>query len=182
MRNGFITNIDRCVGCNACEIACKSYNGLEPYMKRRKVLSLDENIVGDPIRAYLSNACNHCEKPSCLENCPVGAYTKLDNGVVVQDKEICIGCKLCQEVCPYNAPTFNNATEKMDKCDLCNKRPDGQGPICVISCPMNAIENVDMDTIDESKYVKNIEGFPEQSITDANLRMVMPHVVKQIRQ
>ncbi len=181
MKSGFITNIDRCVGCNGCEIACKAYYDLEPDMKRRKVLQLDDNIVGSPIRAHLSYACNHCDEPACLESCPVGAYTKKEDGIVIIDPELCIGCKLCQEACPYSIPTFNNLTEKMDKCDLCSAKPDGVEPICVASCPMDALSNVDIETIDESKYVKNVEGFPEQSLTGANLRMVMPHEVKQVR-
>ncbi len=181
MRNGFVTNIDRCVGCNACEIACKAYYGLEPDMKRRKVQTLDENIVGDSIRAHLSYSCNHCEKPSCLEVCPVAAISKREDGIVLIDKELCIGCRECEDACPYNSPTFNSVTNKMDKCDLCATKPDGVEPICVHSCPMNAISNVDMDKIDESAYVKDVEGFPKQSTTDANLRLVMPHSVKQIR-
>ncbi len=182
MRNGFITNIDRCVGCNACEIACKAFYGLEPDMKRRKVLTLDDKVTGESLRAHLSYSCNHCDKPACTEACPTGAMTKREeDGIVFVDQEVCIGCKACLEACPYDSPTFNSVTNKMDKCDLCFHGPTGSKPICVASCPMDALAKADMDTINEADYVKNVEGYPEQSVTEANLRMVMPHKVKQVR-
>lgn len=174
--------MERCIGCNACVMACKAYHGLEPDMKRRKVREMNENIVGEPVRAYLSAACHHCEDPACMKACPTGAYTKREDGIVLHNREVCIGCKMCQWACPYEAPTFNNATKKMDKCDLCRERVDsGQEPVCVASCPMVALEMVDMAQINQAAYVKNVPGFPDQSITDANLRIKMPTSVAQVR-
>ncbi len=181
MRSGFITNIDKCIGCNACEIACKAYKQLEPNMKYRKVKELDENLVGSPMRVHLSYACNHCEKPGCMEVCPVGAFTKNEDGIVILDSEICIGCKACLDGCPYQAPTFNIEEEKMHKCDYCVNRPEGHSTRCVEACPMGALSNVNMEEINENDFVKNVDGFVDQSITDANLRMVMPKEVTQYR-
>lgn len=179
---GFVSNMERCIGCNACVMACKAYHGLEPDMKRRKVREMDENIVGAPVRAYLSASCQHCEDPACMNACPTGAYTKREDGIVLHNKEVCIGCRMCQWACPYNAPTFNTVTRKMDKCDLCQARIDqGEQPICVACCPMEALSLVDMETLDETGLMKDVAGFPEESITGANLRVKLPLSVKQVR-
>ncbi len=181
-RLGFVSNMERCIGCNACVMACKAYYGLEPGMARRQVREMDEQIVGAPVRAYLSAACNHCEDPACLKACPTGAYTKGEDGIVRHNKEVCIGCRLCQWACPYNAPTFNPALNKMDKCDFCEARlQQGEQPICVACCPMEALELVEMSALDETAVVKDIEGFPPQNITEANLRVKLPKAVKQVR-
>ena len=181
-RLGFVSNMERCVGCNACVIACKSYHGLEPDMKRRKVRDLDDNLVGSPIRAYLSTSCQHCEDPSCMKACPTSAYSKREDGIVLHNRKVCIGCKMCLWACPYEAPTFNPVTKKMDKCDMCRERLDqGEQPICVACCPMEALKIVDMDTLDETILVKDVDGFPVSSITNSNLRMKMPQSVKQVR-
>ena len=85
--------------------------------------------------------------------CPVKAYAKAEDGVVLHNPELCIGCKACQAACPYKAPTFNNATMKMSKCDMCfARRQEGLEPYCVAACPMEAISISDFDTIDESLY------------------------------
>ncbi len=181
-KRGFVTNMERCVGCNACVISCKSYHGLEPDMKRRKVRDMDEKIVGAPVRAYLSASCQHCEDPACMKACPTGAYSKREDGIVLHDKVVCIGCRMCQWACPYNAPTFNSVTKKMDKCDFCQERLDqGEQPICVACCPMEALAMVDMETLDESTLVKDVTGFPEAGMTNANLRIKLPQSVEQVR-
>ena len=93
-RLGFVSNMERCVGCNACVIACKSYHGLEPDMKRRKVRDLDDKLVGSPVRAYLSASCQHCEDPACMKACPTSAYSKREDGIVLHNRKVCIGCKM----------------------------------------------------------------------------------------
>ncbi|MBR0164328.1 MAG: 4Fe-4S dicluster domain-containing protein [Lachnospiraceae bacterium] len=182
MKKGFVSNMERCIGCNACVIACKQYHGLEPEMKRRKVREMDENIVGQPVRAYLSASCQHCDEPACMKACPTGAYSKREDGVVLHNAEVCIGCRMCQWACPYEAPTFNPVTKKMDKCDFCRERIDaGEQPFCVAGCPMEALEMVDMDEINESDYVSEVKGFVDPSITGANLRVKLPAAVRQVR-
>ena len=117
-----------------------------------------------------------------MHACPTSAYSKREDGIVLHDKGVCIGCKMCQWACPYNAPTFNPVMGKMDKCDMCQERLDqGEQAICVACCPMEALELVDMNTLDETDLVKDVAGFPEGSITDANLRMKLPLPVKQVR-
>jgi DMSO reductase iron-sulfur subunit len=181
-RYGFVINMEHCIGCNACVVSCKAYNELEPNMKRRKVRDIDENLVGSAIRCYISTACNHCEEPACMKSCPTGAYTKDENGIVVHNQKVCIGCKMCAWACPYEAPTYNYEINKMDKCDMCKDRlAEGLEPWCVHSCPMDALSIVDMDEIDESQYVRTVPGFPSEKITDANVRIKLPQAVKTVR-
>lgn len=180
---GFIINLERCIGCNACVIACKSGNSLEPDMHRRTVTQIDETAFGGVLRTYRSIACNHCENPACMAICPQKAYTKDEDGVVLHNPDLCIGCEICKTVCPYEAPCLNPATKKMSKCDMCyDRRKEGLEPYCVSACPMEAITIADFDTIDESKYEKSVPGFPDISLTQPNVRFIVPKSGEQIRQ
>ncbi|MCX0002781.1 4Fe-4S dicluster domain-containing protein [Salmonella enterica] len=96
---------------------------------------------------YLSISCNHCEDPACTKVCPSGAMHKRDDGFVVVNEEVCIGCRYCHMACPYGAPQYNAAKGHMTKCDGCYDRvADGKKPICVESCPLRAL---DFGPIDE---------------------------------
>ncbi len=96
---------------------------------------------------YLSISCNHCEDPACTKVCPSGAMHKRDDGFVVVNEEVCIGCRYCHMACPYGAPQYNAAKGHMTKCDGCYDRvAEGKKPICVESCPLRAL---DFGPIDE---------------------------------
>ena len=71
---------------------------------------------------YLSIACNHCEDPACTKVCPSGAMHKRDDGFVVVNEDVCIGCRYCHMACPYGAPQYNAAKGHMTKCDGCHDR------------------------------------------------------------
>lgn len=85
MRRAFLVNSDKCIGCRGCAMACKSFNQLEPDRFWRYVYPLDKDIYPHEERAFYSLACNHCEHPACVAACPVEAYTKREDGVVVHN-------------------------------------------------------------------------------------------------
>ncbi len=183
MAKGFVVNIDRCIGCHACEIACKSFYQLEPDMSRRTVRELPETITGgSPTRAYVSTACNHCDDPACKKACPVGAYTKREDGIVVHNPNLCIGCKMCAKACPYKVPTFNHVTQKMDKCSMCYQLQDnGEVPICVSKCPVDALEVIEVGKEHRANLVKQVDGFADTSITHPTTQFILPRTGIQVR-
>ena len=134
MAIGFWMNNKNCYGCKTCSIACKSEKQLDKGVLLRHVTAIRQD---DPRAfAYLSMACNHCEEPACMANCPVGAYSKLEDGTVIQDHSVCIGCKTCISACPYGAPSYDEATSTTFKCDGCyDRRQRGELPACVVACP-----------------------------------------------
>lgn len=181
-RLAFLIHMDRCVGCNACTISCKSFYDLDPSINRRFVREADEMLAGTAKRCYISTACNHCDEPACAKACPTGAYTKLENGIVKHNQDRCIGCKMCGTACPYGVPQFDPAKKKMSKCSMCFDRIEvGEDPICVASCPMEAIEIVDLNEIDESKVVSDVRGFVDSSITGSSTRFILPAATSAVR-
>ena len=89
----------------------------------------------------LSISCLHCAKPACLEVCPVDAISKrAEDGIVVVDRAVCIGCRSCARACPYGAPQFGR-DGTMQKCNLCLGRiTRGEVPACVATCPGEALD------------------------------------------
>jgi Fe-S-cluster-containing dehydrogenase component len=142
---------ERCIGCEACTVACKNETqGVQGYIR---VSTLDAPRKDTPagifpnLRMIFRPAlCNHCEHPPCVSACPLEAITKEDNGVVILDEKTCDGCQTCLNACPYGAIVFNNNKDKAEKCNLCRHRiAEGLEPFCVICCEGQAISFGDMN-------------------------------------
>jgi len=142
MQKGFIFDLNKCTGCNACQIACSIENEVELPFNWRQVNTFNEPKHPDISYFHLSTACHHCIEPPCLKYCPALAISKdQDNGAVLIDQDKCIGCKYCSWVCPYDAPTFNHSKKIMEKCTLCFHRlKEELLPACVTLCPTSALQ------------------------------------------
>jgi len=184
---GFYFNGQRCTGCKTCELACKDYKELGTEIAYRHIYEYTggswtqsgELWNEDVFSYYISGACNHCDKPACLANCPQGAiFKEEDTGIVQIDVEKCIACGTCVTSCPYGAPRVDTQKNHSVKCNLCSERvAENQAPICVESCPLRALEYGDIEEL-RSKYGDEaaIAPLPDPSQTDPNL------VITQVKQ
>ena len=160
---GMGIRIDSCIGCGRCVEACKAENDVprEPFYFRtwveRYVLGSDGEVTVDspkggidgfrPIEEnqevvrtfFVPKLCNHCDNPPCVQVCPVGATFKTEDGVILVDRDYCIGCRYCIQACPYGARYLDPRTKTADKCTFCYHRvTKGLLPACVEVCPTQA--------------------------------------------
>lgn len=171
-QKGFYYDATFCTGCKACQIACKDKNDLYVGELFRQVFDFEGGIYPDVWGYSLSVGCNHCDKPKCAENCPTGAiYKRQSDGLVVQDRKKCIGCKMCIWSCPYGRPQYLAKQGKSGKCDGCADLVDqGLNPVCVDTCPLRAIEFGDIEEL-RKKYGTNadMKGLPTSATTKPNM-------------
>lgn len=137
MKGMLSVDVRKCMGCYACEIACKEAHGLAPEKDSRiKVVRTDASRTGTEEKGhYLPVVCVHCVSPPCVEACREEAITQREEGIVLLDSSSCTGCRLCLEVCPYGAIFFDEQEDMAFKCDLCIERiEDELWPNCVQHC------------------------------------------------
>ena len=159
-RLGLVIDLDTCVGCHACVVHCKEWNtggypaplsDTDPYGADptgtwlNRVHSYEVEAPGrTPRVVHFPKSCLHCEDAPCVTVCPTGAsYKRTEDGIVLVDEDLCIGCKLCAWACPYGAREFDGATGVMKKCTLCidriyNDHLADPTPACVSTCPARA--------------------------------------------
>ncbi len=154
MQYGMYIDQNRCMGCFACVVACKDWHDVAAGPASWiRVKTIEKGKYPGLFVAFLPTLCYHCETPACLPACPVNAITKrVEDGIVIVDRKACLGkdsCDLCLEACLYQAPQFGaEENAKMQKCDLCIDRwAEGKKPICVSSCPMQALDAGPMDEL-----------------------------------
>ena len=200
---GWLIDLDKCTGCDSCTIACKSENNTRPlsspmpskngrgvlpdHVSYRWVVKQEEGVYPLPRLTFTTSACNHCEHPGCLASCPKAdvndphnennaIFKRAEDGVVLINQNVCIGCRNCIHACPYGAPQFNTSTELVEKCTFCihrlydsaGQRTDFQ-PACVTTCVGNALHLV--EDFDRSASGQNAPtGFAEPSYTIPSTR------------
>ncbi len=160
-RLGLVIDLDVCVGCHACAVACKSWNstgafsplgdtdayGPEPsgtWLNRIHTFEIDDGKGGFTL--HFPRSCLHCDNAPCVPVCPTGAsYKRAADGIVLVDEDLCIGCGLCAWACPYGARELDDDEGVMKKCTLCADRIDNRNldeadriPACVRTCPTSA--------------------------------------------
>ena len=139
-RYAIAVDCNRCVGCMACNGACKMVNNVPIGSFWNKVLRIGPNEPGqDEVPShdfyFLPIQCQHCENPECVKVCPTGASHKLPDGTVQIDKDKCIGCQFCAMRCPYGVRYLNEEERVVEKCTLCEQQiAQGELPQCVTNC------------------------------------------------
>lgn len=106
-RYAMVIDLHRCVGCAACDIACKSENNVPVEFHWSNHIIETSGTFPDTRFTYIPTLCNHCEEAPCVTNCPTTAMYKSDDGLTLHDTDKCIGCRLCQLSCPYGVIWFN---------------------------------------------------------------------------
>src|ERR671921_654036 len=172
---GFLTDTTLCIGCKACEVACKQWNQLpmddvgwtgQSYDNTndltattwRQVTFVEQITKGDgrvhempPFQSnwlMMSDVCKHCVHAGCLEACPTGALFRTEFGTVVVQQDICNGCGYCVPSCPYGVIDQRKSDGRVFKCTLCYDRlTDGLMPACATACPTQSIQFGDLDEL-----------------------------------
>lgn len=144
MSMGFLLDISRCSGCQACIVACMDQNDLFGRKRSdlwRQVYKIENNNHPEIKISYISLACMHCQESPCLLGCPTGSiYKNEEKGFIGVRQELCIGCHSCSLACPFGIPRFNQ-DGKMEKCQMCKERIEyGMEPACVHTCPTKALK------------------------------------------
>lgn len=146
---GWFIDLDRCIGCDTCAVACKAENNTRPtaspltfksnrgvmpsHVSYRWVVKREAGTYPATSISFVTSACNHCANPGCLAACPVSnpldpsnennaIFKRASDGIVLINETVCIGCKQCIVACPYGAPQFNATTKKVEKCTFCLHR------------------------------------------------------------
>lgn len=187
MAYGFYVDSSKCTGCKSCQVACKETHKLGVNNLWRRVYDYqggtweqNENGTYVPKNVfgyYVSIACNHCEAPACVANCPTGSMAKdSETGIVSNDSETCIGCKTCTTACPYDAPTFVEKEGVVSKCDMCvDEIAQGRIPVCVATCPMRALDWGEVDELREKYGEGNVQIEPLPEDTTSPCLILNPH-------
>lgn len=135
----------RCIGCQACVVACKQENGLPAGHFRCWVAVETRGTYPDLRQRVHSERCGQCSNSPCVNACPTGACFVADGGIVLVDRDKCTGCAACVATCPYGARSIH-PDGYADKCTFCLHRlRAGQGPACVENCPSGALVFGDTD-------------------------------------
>ena len=166
----FYCDTDRCIECFACVVSCQNAHELPMGIARRKVITLHDGVEGKELSTSI--ACMHCADAPCSQVCPVDCFYIRADGVVLHDKERCIGCGYCLYACPFGAPQFPRegafgTKGAMDKCTMCaggpletnsekerhtygqNRIAEGKVPACAAMCSTNALMVGSSDRVSE---------------------------------
>jgi formate dehydrogenase iron-sulfur subunit len=160
---GFLTDVTVCIGCKACEVACKEWNRLPGHAGKfldsydntgqldhqnwRHVQFIEKSKPGGAGVAWtmMSDVCKHCALASCMEVCPTNAIVRTEFDTVYIRPEVCNGCRDCIAACPYHVIGFNEETGLAQKCTFCYDRlQNNLAPACATACPTQSIRFGDL--------------------------------------
>jgi len=190
----FLTDSTLCIGCKACEVACKEWNGIQEdgfnwlghsydntgmlgHSTWRHVKFAEGEIVpgrggnapGELSWEYSSDVCKHCENAGCLEACPTGAIVRTEFGGVYIQPDVCNGCAYCVVACPFGVVERNHDDGRAFKCTFCYDRQiEGLKPACATACPTESIKFGELATLRREAHDR-VEKLQEKGIDDAQL-------------
>ena len=180
MSRSVLVDLTRCMGCRACQVACKAWN--DNPAELTQCLGCYDNPPGFSAKTwsliqfnevewagkfhwvFTKRQCMHCEHPGCVAVCTVGALTKTPEGPVVYDASRCIGCRYCQYGCPFGVPSFEweEVLGLIRKCTFCGDRTaEGYETACVKACPTDALTMGDRDELILEAY-RRINARPDK--------------------
>jgi formate dehydrogenase iron-sulfur subunit len=162
---GFFTDSTVCIGCKACEVACKEWNDVPAdgyvwsgksydhtvelgHSTWRHVRFVERERAGLPAWDFASDVCKHCERAGCLDACPTGAIVRTEFGGVFVQPDVCNGCGYCVVACPFGVVDRRPGDGRAFKCTFCyDRQKGGLEPACAKACPTNSIQFGDLDTL-----------------------------------
>jgi formate dehydrogenase iron-sulfur subunit len=200
-RKGFFTDTSVCIGCKACEVACKEWNAIPADGNLDLLGSSYDNtgalgastwrhvaFIEQPGNAesadfrwlMSSDVCKHCTHAACLDVCPTGSLFRTEFGTVVVQDDICNGCGYCVPACPFGVierRTGDDNTKNVgiaQKCTLCYDRLGaGHQPACAQACPTESIQFGDLDEL-RARAADRVDTLHQQGVTDARLYLDDP--------
>jgi formate dehydrogenase iron-sulfur subunit len=185
---GLLIDITKCVGCRECAHACATANNL-PQEDADQLSATHFTVVQayNDDQVYVRRLCMHCENPTCVSVCPVGAFSKQPSGAVLYDEDKCLGCRYCMQACPFEVPRYEwgSLTPRVQKCRLCAERVAAGGTTaCADACPTGATMFGDREelvrearkriTENPKDYVDHIYGLQEAGGTSVLFLSAIP--------
>ncbi len=190
----FLTDSTLCIGCKACEVACKEWNQLSDDGFDWKGFSYDNTgalghsswrhvkfVEGGAIPGvggnspesfswgFSSDVCKHCENAGCLEACPTGAIVRTEFGGVFIQPDVCNGCAYCVVTCPFGVVERNPAEGKAFKCTFCyDRQKDGLKPACATACPTESIKFGEINELRQTAQ-QRLAKLADDGFTDVHL-------------
>jgi formate dehydrogenase iron-sulfur subunit len=185
-RVGFFTDTTLCIGCKACEVACKEWNGVPEdglnflgtsydntgelgANSWRHVAFVEKKSDGDMQWLMSSDVCKHCTHAACLDVCPTGALFRTEYGTVVVQDDVCNGCGYCVPACPFGVIDRREEDGRVWKCTLCYDRVGvGLEPACAKACPTQSIQFGRLDELRE-RAQRRVDSLHERGVGEARL-------------
>jgi formate dehydrogenase iron-sulfur subunit len=193
--NAFLTDASLCIGCKACEVACKEWNELPDdgfewsghsydntralgastwrhvlFLEQKQHMGSQLAGINEPFRwQFLSDVCKHCANAGCLEACPTGSIVRTEVGSVFVQPDICNGCGYCVVSCPFGVIEKRPEDGRAFKCTFCyDRQKAGLIPACAKACPTESIQFGELEVL-RQRGKKRVQDLQERGYSDARI-------------
>ncbi|MGE4466089.1 4Fe-4S dicluster domain-containing protein [Sphaerochaeta sp.] len=185
-KTALVIDLDRCIGCYSCEVACKNENNVALGVQYNKVFTMGPTGKFPNLEMYyLPAMCQSCKDAPCVAVCPTGASYVAKDGVILIDSKKCIACLSCISACPYGARKFNEEAKYVEKCHMCEHLLEaGDKPACVKACCAKArtVGDVNDPNSEVSKKIanagKNAHSLPDEGNHPSTRYILHPKTAK----